>query len=143
MGRPLPPDSDAVRRTRALAFLAFYSIAYVVAGLYPFDFDLARTVRFYPIGTWDDVVENIVAFMPFGLAFALAPLARRPCLATAIFCTLLALCIECLQIFIPQRFPQISDVICNAAGGWFGAWSGSRLGRARSEAHRSSRSRYG
>jgi glycopeptide antibiotics resistance protein len=110
------------RRTGAALFIAIYSVAYVIAGLYPYDFDFGQTLRVYSIGNWEDVAANIAAFVPFGFAFAAAPLTRRPCLTAAIFCTVLALCVELLQNFVPERFPQVSDVICNGAGGWFGAW---------------------
>jgi glycopeptide antibiotics resistance protein len=110
------------RRTPLVAFVAVYSIAYVVAGLFPFDFDFGRTLYLYPTGDWADIVANIAAFVPFGLAFAAAPLTRHPRISATVYCTLLSLCIEGLQTFVPQRFTQISDVICNGTGAWIGAW---------------------
>lgn len=112
---------------RAAAFVAIYAIAYIAVGLYPFDFDFDRTLRIYPMGSPADVIANIVAFMPFGFGFAAAPHAHYRRVAAAIFCTVLSLCIEALQTFVPERFPQIADVICNAAGGWIGALSWLRV----------------
>ncbi len=68
------------------------------------------------------MIENVVAFIPFGFAFAFAPHLNRPRFKAAVFCAVLALCIELLQIFVPERFPQISDIACNSLGGWLGAW---------------------
>jgi VanZ family protein len=109
------------QRSRGAAFVAIYSAMYVLAGLYPFDFDFARTFRVFPIGTPADVVWNIAAFVPFGCAFAAARMTRRPRFAAVVFCTALACCVEFVQAFVPERFPQISDVVCNAAGALIGA----------------------
>src|SRR5262245_26836190 len=130
------------RHNRTMVFVALYSAAYAFAGLYPFDFDFSRTPQIYSIGNWPDVLANIVAFVPFGLAFAAGPLTRRPRFAATVYCTVLALCIEGLQLFVPQRFSQISDVICNGAGAWIGASIGLRIA-ARLNARKSRRLRSG
>lgn len=119
-------------RAPAVAFVVIYSAVYAAVGLFPFDFDVSRTPRFYSFGSWRDLIDNIIAFLPFGFAFAAVPLYRRPRLGAASFCAVLALSIESLQVFVPQRFPQISDIVCNSAGGWFGAWLWLHAARRRS-----------
>lgn len=88
----------------------------MAVALYPFEFDFARAPRLYSFGTWGDVAANIAAFVPFGFAFAAAAWSRRPIVTAVGYCVALSACIEMLQVFVPQRFPQISDVVCNGIG---------------------------
>ena len=73
-----------------------------------------------------DVSVNILGFIPVGFFFALF-LMKRTHLNTIALCAIVALTGFCLslfielsQIFLPTRFSQLSDVICNTAGTMLG-----------------------
>jgi hypothetical protein len=67
-----------------------------------------------------DTLLNVVLFVPYGIALALAGTPRRRTLALVLATTLL---IELLQMkVVPGRDASLGDVLTNCAGGVLGAW---------------------
>ena len=80
---------------------------------------------FHP--TWsylDDVLVNILGFVPFGFLFcaylSLAGRIRRPALVTILLGFTLSFTIESLQAFLPTRDSDTTDIITNTLGTCFG-----------------------
>lgn len=74
---------------------------------------------------FNDVVRNIVGFMPFGFAlcgYLSMREGRHPVLLTVVLGGLTSLGIEILQGFIPQRESGFTDVITNTLGTLIGAY---------------------
>jgi hypothetical protein len=65
-----------------------------------------------------DAILNVFLFLPLG--FVLGLRTRRPPWRAWIGLTLLAAAIEVTQVFLPGRFPTLSDVIANSAGAAIG-----------------------
>jgi VanZ family protein len=65
-----------------------------------------------------DAILNVLLFMPLGLALGLR--VRRSPLRAWLGLTLLAAAIEVVQVFLPGRFPTLSDVIANSMGAAIG-----------------------
>jgi hypothetical protein len=75
---------------------------------------------------WDDVLVNIVGFVPFGFLFcayfSLVGRIKRPALVTILLGFTVSLTIESLQAFLPTRDSDTTDVITNILGTCFGVW---------------------
>jgi VanZ family protein len=75
---------------------------------------------------WQDVLVNIAGFVPFGFLFcaylSLAGRIKRPALVTILLGFTLTLTIESLQVFLPTRDSDSTDVITNTLGTCFGVW---------------------
>ena len=73
----------------------------------------------------DDVIENILGFMPFGFVlcgfFALSLPRGRAILVSTLVGGLLSLTVETLQYYIPRRDSSFTDVISNTTGALLGA----------------------
>jgi len=77
-----------------------------------------------PRGGAQEAVQNVLLFVPFGIAAAFGRL--RP--GAGVFLGFgLSLMVECAQMFIPGRDPNIGDLVFNTTGtamGWaLGAWA--------------------
>jgi VanZ family protein len=109
----------SMRHTSAWPLALVYGLLIVFASLFPFDgwraqgidpsvFLFARIPP--PYWTWFDVNTNIVGYAPLGFPGA-GPDALGPAQASraAAFLagTLLSLCMEFLQIYLPRRVPSI------------------------------------
>lgn len=102
-------------------------LALIVYGsIYPFSFGGNAMLRLpelldfrHLIGS--DVIENILAFVPMGVAFRLSadPARRR---LDFILAAAIALLLQLIQLWIPSRQPALSDAIWNIAGLALGAW---------------------
>jgi VanZ family protein len=82
---------------------------------------LAPWKAYHPTwGYWQDVVVNIAGFIPFGCCvFAYLSLMRvikHPGLVTVILGLLTSLAIELLQVFLPTRSSDATDVLTNMLG---------------------------
>jgi glycopeptide antibiotics resistance protein len=76
----------------------------------------------------NDLVGNVLLFMPFGFSLVGWLLKSKIKILWAIILTILAntalsLTVEILQIFLPLRSPDYSDVITNSTGGLLGTIS--------------------
>ncbi len=72
-----------------------------------------------------DMLNNLLLFVPVGAAlWASSALIVRRGFAlplAALSCAILSLAIEWAQVFVPGRFPGVSDVCMNSIGGLAGA----------------------
>ena len=108
--------------------LIIVSVLIVYGSLYPFDFQLPHDSEIQAImgALFDpfaarrgDLLGNIALFVPFGFAgaFAINP-GRRAAQLTLVILSgaFLALLVQVLQFFVPQRDPSLVDVFWNVAG---------------------------
>ena len=132
----------SMRHTSAWPLALVYSVLIVFASLFPFDgwraqgidpqvFLFARIPP--PYWTWFDVNTNIVGYVPLGFFLALALMrSGKPRLAVPLAFvagTLLSLCMEFLQIYLPRRVPSNLDLLLNAIGALAGACAAALLER--------------
>ena len=129
-----------MRHTSAWPLALIYGVLIVFASLFPFDgwraqgidpqvFLFARIPP--PYWTWFDVNTNIVGYAPLGFFLALALMrSGKPRLAVPLALlvgTLLSLCMEFLQIYLPRRVPSNLDLVLNAGGTLIGALTAALL----------------
>ncbi len=111
--------------------LTIAGIAY--GSLYPFEFDFGAVPREQLIEAlfrdWQadsgfgDVLANLVLFLPFGLFGWLAFAARRPLMRWSLVwggAVLLAFGLQVLQLWLPNRVPELADGVLNLIGTGFG-----------------------
>ena len=71
-------------------------------------------------GYWQDVGVNIAGFVPFGFCvfayLSLMRVIRHPEIATIVLGSLTSLSIELLQVFLPTRSSDVTDLITNTLG---------------------------
>ncbi len=69
---------------------------------------------------WSDIFQNIVGFMPIGFLFYAHFSSRRPVRRSVILTVLtgvsLSLLIETLQVFLPTRDSDVTDIVTNTLG---------------------------
>ena len=124
----------SMRHTSAWPLALVYSVLIVFASLIPFDGWRAQGIdpRVFlfakippPYWTWFDVNTNIVGYAPLGFFLALALMrSGKPRLAVPLAFlagTLLSLCMEFLQIYLPRRVPSNLDWVLNSGGTLIGA----------------------
>lgn len=69
-----------------------------------------------------DIILNFAGFIPLGFIIGVLSVQarknkRQPIILSFIFCVLISLTIELLQILLPSRSSQLSDLILNTLGG--------------------------
>ncbi len=113
-------------------FAVLYCAMIVYASLEPFSSWMAPIpgTPFFLLAAWPprytryDVAINVIAYVPFGLAVALIGARRasltRFCIGTA-GGSLLSLCMESAQMFVPTRDASAIDLLSNTAGAALGA----------------------
>ena len=124
----------SMRHTSAWPLALVYSVLIVFASLFPFDGWRAQGIdpRVFlfakippPYWTWFDVNTNIVGYATLGFFLALALMrSGKPRLAVPLAFlagTLLSLCMEFLQIYLPRRVPSNLDWVLNSGGTLIGA----------------------
>lgn len=74
-----------------------------------------------------DIVANIILFLPLGFSSYALTLRRLPrhktlfwLLSIGLFSTATSLLVETAQLFLPGRFPTLSDIVFNGLGGFLG-----------------------
>ncbi|NVO05533.1 MAG: VanZ family protein [Rhodoferax sp.] len=122
-----------MHKTAATPLALIYAVLIVYASLYPFSdwrdqgmdawaFLLAPPSHYW---TWFDVGINVLGYIPFGGLLALSALragrVARPLLFAFVCASLLSLCMEVLQSFLPVRVASREDWLLNSAGAWAGA----------------------
>ncbi len=115
-------------RRWAAGGLALYGVAVAIVVFTPVSYSgvvhrLARAVALIPgmnfFGSgWIEFVANVALFVPLG--FLLTVLVRRPVVGAAIGVAI-SVCIELIQIVIPDRQATVRDVISNGIGALIGA----------------------
>lgn len=95
------------------------------------------------VGPWDDFkwkysyffdcIINLLGFMPLGFFlflffFRVAAVSswKKSLLYTIVTCFMISLGIELVQVYLPTRSSQLSDLFCNTAGGMIGGYAGFR-----------------
>lgn len=120
---------------------------------------LTRTLKFFArhdatawiTYTRVEIGSNVLMFVPVGLFFLLL-FGRRLWWLSILLCIAMTVGIETAQMFMPTRFPQVSDLLANTSGGVIGVlfglaltWSKARhlreLERVRLQAQDASRAR--
>lgn len=134
-------NSSQNRRFKALLFSKHWAGNLVlataglvlIATLAPFNFtpnDLSFQAIVHSFfshpSSLNDLVENIILFLPFG--FGLAGLIRQKgfnglgtVLIGAVVSSALSLTVETLQVFLPSRSSSVIDICTNTTGGFLGA----------------------
>ena len=122
-----------MHKTAASPMALIYAVLIVYASLYPFTdwrdqgmeawaFLLAPRPRYW---TGFDVAVNVIGYVPFGGLLALSALRSgrlaRPLLFSFLCASVLSLCMETLQSFLPVRVASREDWLLNSAGAWGGA----------------------
>lgn len=105
-----------------ILLLSLGVLAFLVAGLLPFNFDFNRTphVHIWFITPFNGVA-NWACFVPLGMLIAGLSFVERPVLTAVICCALLSVTVESLQLFLPSRYSCVSDILLNTLGGMTGA----------------------
>jgi VanZ family protein len=84
-------------------------------------------------GYWEDILNNIVGFVPVGFCFfaymANATSTRRPALLAMFLGIALSLTIECMQPFLSTRESDTTDLLTNAFGTLLGVLLYLRMSR--------------
>jgi VanZ family protein len=84
-------------------------------------------------GYWYDIVVNILGFIPLGacffIYFSLLRSTRYPGIATIFLGLFTSLVIEVLQVFLPTRSSDMTDVITNTLGATIGVMISRKLYR--------------
>lgn len=121
--------------TLAYALLIAYACLHPFTGWRPsglplFDFLHAPWPKYYKV---EDIVLNVLGFLPFGFVLAAAWPVRWHAAAVIVLSTLagaaLSLSLECAQNFLPTRVASNVDLGANIGGALFGAIAGATLGR--------------
>ena len=122
--------------------LVAYLVLIVYASWYPFSgwqiknlAAISDVIRQWP-RYWSifDVVINVIGYMPLGMliVFSLYPRFQRigAIVLATLFGTVLSMCMEGIQYFLPTRVTSILDLITNASGCLIGAIIGTLLSAA-------------
>ncbi|RFO95225.1 VanZ family protein [Rhodoferax lacus] len=124
-----------MHKTAATPLALICAALIVYASLYPFadwrdqgmeawSFLLASPPRYW---TGFDVAINLAGYVPFGGLLALSAMragrSSHPVLFALLVASLLSLCLETLQSFLPVRVASREDWLLNAAGAWLGAFA--------------------
>jgi VanZ family protein len=130
------------RRLTAAVTLAYLSMI-VYASLSPFSGWRmpAENILGFLVQPWPryviggDIALNVTAYLPFGFLVCVALRSKldsgTAAIAAAALGTLLSLCMESVQMFLPMRIASKVDLLTNAAGSLLGAIIAWRLARLR------------
>jgi VanZ family protein len=128
-----PHKSSATLLAVLYALLVAYASLYPFAqwrdqGLGMFDFVFAPWPLYW--GQFD-TAANWMGYVPLGFLVTLAllrsTLLPQPVVWASVLVSVLSLCLEMLQTYLPQRVPALSDWLLNSAGAVTGAATASAL----------------
>lgn len=117
-----------IRRLLAAAVLASALGLVLLATTFPFRFRTDPAAVAWKLDNVDwrvwtrpdrDTLQNLLLMAPLGLGLALAGVPRRRrqvALEAALAALVLSIAVEGLQVFMPDRFPQLPDVLRNVCG---------------------------
>lgn len=107
----------------SLILLLYYLGVVLVVTLAPFRFAVPMEPWIHRMVAWDDLIANVLLFVPLGFLYPLSRLSERePSLAWSFLLGLvLSSAIETAQLYELERFPSIPDVLSNATGAWAGS----------------------
>jgi glycopeptide antibiotics resistance protein len=117
------------RASRPLPFLVWITWVGIIT-LFPFNFERSQVRSFseQPLSSQiDDIPLNLILFVPLGAWLqqqTRGGLLRDrfvPILA-AVVGSLSSLSVECLQLFLPSRFPSVVDIVVNTVGALAGVY---------------------
>ena len=136
------PSNEQKASPFSRSCLVAYLILIVYASWYPFSgwqiknlAAISDVIRQWP-RYWSifDVVINVIGYMPLGMliVFSLYPRFQRigAIVLATLFGTVLSMCMEGIQYFLPTRVTSILDLITNASGCLIGAIIGTLLSAA-------------
>ncbi|MFC7049098.1 VanZ family protein [Emcibacter nanhaiensis] len=119
----------------------FFVLAIIYGSVFPFSFEPGRWTgagleaffaTWHRFGSLGDILGNIALFLPFGFFGEALCANKRNKTAARTWLILggffLAAALQFLQIMIPQRVPEMSDILWNTVGIFLGLWA-FRLGR--------------
>lgn len=106
------------------ALLIYMCLIILIFTLSPFDFRMPDRIRIFWILNFRDFITNIILFVPVGFLLTLSRRSNKDSLMvkTLVYGLLFSLLIESAQQFLPNRFPQVSDIITNGLGAWLGGF---------------------
>ncbi len=110
---------------RGFGYVLLALIAY--GSIYPFQFATGAGARLGGlVDIWhqipSDVIENILAFLPIGVAFRLTS-ERRVRRLDFVIAGLVAILLQLVQLWLPTRNPALTDAFWNTVGLGAGAWA--------------------
>jgi glycopeptide antibiotics resistance protein len=125
------PTSERSGARLGGAVLAYMLCVTLTITLLPFHFSWPTHWRVMTSGGPLDVVANVLLFIPLGALFRAATrLSRRHAVIGALAAGLLmSMAIEALQLFEPERYSSVVDVVANSAGAWIGSLIYGRISR--------------
>lgn len=101
----------------AAALLGYFILLVLLLTLNPFYLALPGEVGFTFQSDLNNLVSNLLLFLPVGFFYRLATKQRGAFLVGGV----VSLGVETIQLFIPARTPSVVDVLANAAGAGLGA----------------------
>jgi len=129
VAEPLPPlatpavhGSDSGRRL-GVAVLTYLVATTLLITWAPFDFAWPTRAGFTAIWTWQDLILNVVMFLPLGFFWQSAHLrsGERAWWMVGVFGVALSAGIEGGQLFLASRFTSLLDIATNGVGAALGA----------------------
>lgn len=118
---PISAQQTATRLTRVI--LAYLALNIAIITLAPFRFAPSPVHGLTAVFSVTDAVLNIVLFLPLGFVYQLSRVRREQAHWLRAFLGGLVLSgmIETAQVFAPERYPSLSDLVTNALGASLGA----------------------
>lgn len=116
-----PEYATGTRLTRVV--LAYLALNIAIITLAPFQFLPMPVHGLTEVFSLRDAVLNVVLFLPLGFVYQLSRPQRERAHALGAFAAGLVLSglIETAQVFAPERYPSLSDLLTNALGAALGA----------------------
>jgi glycopeptide antibiotics resistance protein len=110
------------QNTFSYALLIYMCIIILIITLSPFDFQTPEKIRVFWILSFRDYIANIILFIPVGFLLTMSHRNGKESslVKILVYGALFSLLIESAQQFLPDRFPQVSDIIINGLGAMLG-----------------------